>query len=108
MTFASLLIDTCDVLRFVPGATDAYGNPVKAWPVYLNDEPCRLTTPSGKEIKVGAEVVIADFELFLGAVDITERDRVLLDTVTYEILLVSERQNGTGAHHKECFLRAVR
>jgi len=41
-----------------------------------------------------------------------EQDRVqiVIDavTVTFEILLVQNRQNGVGDHHKECLLRTVR
>ena len=108
MAFEDLLTSLCDTQRFTEGAQDAYGNPVKTWANNLTDEPCRLTTPSGREIKVGAEVVIADYKIFLGDVDVTEQDRIILDSITYEVLLVADRQNGDGSHHKECFVRTVR
>lgn len=63
---------------------------------------------AGREIKVGAEVVQAEYLLYIEDVDITEQDRVVLDGVTYDVLLVDERQDGVGIHHKECWLRAVR
>ena len=108
MSFEDMLINTCTIYRFTEGIADAYGNPIKTWGVHLADQPCRLTTPSGREVKVGAEVVIADFKLFLNDVNVTEQDRILLNSVTYEVLLVAKRQNGIGNHHKECYLRAVR
>jgi len=98
---------------------DAYGQPVKGWVVVpeLSDEPCRLMAGSGREIVVGAEVVIADYKLFLGDVTITEQDRVNVCVkdpagawvyTLYEILLVNNVQDGVDSHHKECYLRAVR
>ena len=82
--------------------------PVNTWADQLADEPCRLMTGIGKDLKVGAEVVVADYNLFLGDVDITEQDRVEIDSITYEVLLVQDRQNGIGSHHKECLMRTVR
>lgn len=112
MAFADLLINTCTIKKLVQGpGVDAYGHPDVSW----NDVPdtaCRITTPTGREIMVGAEVVVADYLLFLEDVDIDEQDRIemVVDgvTETYEILLVKRRQDGAGAHHRECFLRTVR
>ena len=110
MSFTTLLINTCATKRFTPGAADAYGNPVKAWADHLVNQPCRWSTPSNREVKVGTEVVIADLQLFLGAdTDITEQDRVVLDTgATYEVLSAADRQNGSANHHVEVLMRTVR
>jgi len=111
MSFADLLINSCTTQRFTETAvTDftTYGVPAKAWSDHLVDEPCRLVSGVGREVQVGAQVVIAEYTLFVGDVDITEQDRVIVDEITYEILLVTNRQNGAGAHHKECLLRTVR
>ena len=108
MSFASLLINTCTTQRFIPGAIDDYGNPSKNWVDFYINEPCRLDTAGGREVQVGAEVVIADALLFIGGtVDITEQDKVVMGTVTYEILLAELVQDGVGSHHKECLLRTV-
>jgi len=96
--------------------TDAYGNPVIVWAIAtgLGDEPCRLMSTGGRELKIGAELVIADYKLFLGDVTISEQDRVWVYAGTikgwalYEILLVKDIQDGVDSHHKECFLRSVR
>ncbi len=108
MTFASLLIHTCTTQRFTEGAADDYGNPVLTWADNLTDEPCRLTTAKGREFKVLAEIVVADYKLFIGDVDITEQDRIVILSLTYEILLVEEYSDDTTDHHKQVWLRISR
>ena len=116
MSYTSLLINSASVWRKSPGIPDAYGTPDPGWAVVpaLSDIPCRIMPVSGVEVKIGAEVVIADYQLFLGDVTVTEQDRVkvywgTVDAwVEYEILLVKDRQDGTDSHHKECLLRVVR
>ncbi len=115
MSFASLLIDVCTTQRYTTGAQDAFGKPAETWANNLVDEPCRLqagigggNTFAGREIRVGAKLVEAEYLLFIGDVDITEQDRVVIDSVTYEVILVNDRQNGSASHHKECPLKTVR
>lgn len=109
MSFDSLLIDLCTIQRYSEGAADDYGNPILTWDLtYLVDERCRLTTSSGREIKIGAEIVVADYKLFLSDVDITEQDRVVVDSITYEILLVQDYADHTSDHHKQAWLRVSR
>ena len=114
MSYEDLLISVCTIERNTPGVPDTYGNPAPSWANHLVDEPCRLTVAGGpgsrggRELKVGAEVVIADYNLFLNAVDVTEQDRVVLGGATYEVLLVATRQDSTTGHHKECSMRVVR
>lgn len=104
MSFDSLLVNVCTVERYTEGVADNYGNPTLTWASHLSSEPCRLMATTGKEVKIGAEIVIANYTLFLGDVDITEQDRVVIGSTTYEVLLVSDRQDSTGSHHKECFM----
>lgn len=108
MSFEDLLINTCTVKRFIEGAPDSYGVPVKAWSDHLVSQDCRLASSSGREIKVGAEVVIADYKLFIGDVDITEQDRVIVGSITYEVLLVQTYADSVGNYHKQCWLRVAR
>lgn len=116
MSYASLLINSASVYRNTPGAVDTYGQPADSWAVVpaLSDVACRIVPVSGVEVKVGAEVVIAEYQLFLGNVTITEQDKVYVywgtvDVwVEYEILLVKDRQDGADSHHKELLLRTVR
>jgi len=108
MTFENLLINTCDVEHFTEGIVSDYGIPAKTWTPTYEDEPCRHVHGKGTEIKVGQEVVIAYDELFVGDIAITEQDRVIIDTVTYQVLAVVVRQDDRGTHHKHCFLEVVR
>lgn len=108
MSYASLLLSTSTVRRYTEGTVDAYGVPVRIWGDHLTSEPCRLASPEGREIKVGAELVLADYKMFLQDIEVTEQDRILHDSITYEILLVQTRRDGFGDHHKELFLRVVR
>jgi hypothetical protein len=110
VTYSDLLINTCTIRRFTEGAADSYGHPVKTWAAVpaLTDIACRYSEPKNNEIKVGAEVLIYDLDLFMNDVDITVQDRVVLSSETYEILGVKDRQNGTGVHHKELAIRTIR
>jgi len=108
VSYTSLLIDTCTVQRYTEGAADDYGNPTLTWAAHLTDEACRLVASTGREIKVGAELVIADYKLFLDDVDITEQDRVVMGALTYEVLLVQDYKDSTASHHKQVWLRISR
>lgn len=120
MSYTSLLIDTCTIQRYAEGARDAYGKPEPAWADHLVDEPCRLmsgigkgTLLAGKETGqsgffVNANVVEAGYTLFLLDVDVTEQDRVVMGTVTYEIRIVVRPQDSIGGHHKTIFMETVR
>jgi len=112
LSYTSLLIHTCKTQRFTEGAADAYGTPVKTWADNLTDQDCRLeasgSMAAGREIKVGAEVVVADNRLYIGVVDITEQDRVVIDSITYEVLLVESFADSSASQHKRCWLKVVR
>lgn len=78
---------------------DGYGQPVKEWTAVhaLGDIPCRLMATRGREILVGAEVVIADYKLFLEDVVLTEQDRIM-------VLLASSIVIGTDGNEYVCIL----
>ena len=118
MSYTCLLIHTCDISSFGEGIRDESGTPKKTWTVIYPNQACRLMSTSGREIKVGAEVVISNWKLFVGgSVVVTERDRisdirlasteVVLDSSTYEILLVQPRSDGHSGHHSELALQKV-
>jgi len=119
LSFNSLLIHLADIKRHTQTGTDDYGNPIYSWipPIY-SDQPCRLVASSGREIKVGAEVVISDWKLFIDdSVTVTEQDRIdnirlasteaIIDSATFEILLVQMRSDGVSTHHYELALQKV-
>ena len=119
MSFASLLIHTCDIGLLSQGARDGYGTPAKTWSIATyTSEASRLVSTTGREVKVGAEVVISDWKLFVDAsVAVDEQDRVsnillassgaVVDSTTFEIILVHPRSDGVSEHHKELALRKV-
>ena len=117
MSYTTLLINSASVWRYpAGGAVDDYGMPAKVYAVVpaLSDIACRIQSANGREINVGAEVVIADYKLFLGDVILSEQDKVYVYWGTtpawyeYEILMVEDKQDGIDSHHKECYLRIVR
>ena len=110
MSFAELLINTCTILEDTGAVTDAYGNITPSWTAVagLSDISSRLMASGGREVMIGAEVVIADYKLFLNDIAITERNRVRIGTIDYEVLLVADRQDSDNTHHKECLLKAIR
>jgi hypothetical protein len=108
MSYDSLLIHTCDIEHFAEGAIDDYGIPAKIWTATYEDEPCRHVSGNPREIRIGQEVVIVSDQLFVGDIDITEQDRVIIDTITYQVLSVIFREDSLGAHHKECFIEVVK
>ena len=126
MSYLSLLINECTVYRYpAGGAPDVYGIPAKNYVgvVVVGAEgielPCRLMATGGVELHIGAEVVVADYKLFLENVEITEQDRVNVWVKDasgawdvpgrmFEILLVKNMRDSVNGHHKECFLRTVR
>jgi len=109
MSYDSLLIHTCTTQRYpAGGAIDSYGNPATVWANELENQDCRLVAAPGTELKVGAEIVVADYKLFVKSIDITERDRVVIGELTYEILLVQDYADSATSHHKQCWLRISR
>ena len=119
MSFASLLIHTCDIGLLAQGTQDAYGTPAKTWPTttYPN-QACRLVSTGGREVKIGAEVVVSDWKLFVdSSVAVDAQDRIsdirlastgaVIDSSTFEVILVQMRSNGLSEHHKELSLRKV-
>ena len=118
MSFASLLIHTCDIGALSQGVADVYGTPAETWPLSYTSEPCRLMSTTGREIKVGAKVMISDWKLFLDiSVAIDEQDRVsniidvssgvVIDSSTFEVLMVQPRSGSVTGHHSEVFLQKV-
>jgi len=108
MSFADLLIHTCDIQRFTDTGPDDYNQPTKAWADLHAGEPCRMVSTKGVEIHIDAKVVVSNWELFVGDIDVTEQDRVIFDGETYNIVLVQPRSNDVSEHHKELSLVGVK
>ena len=111
MGITDLFNITCTISRYTEGAQDEVGQPAETWADHLTDVACRLMAApmgAGREIKIGVEVVLAEYILFLGAIDVTERDEVIIGAITYEILLITEYTDCSDAHHKKAYLRTLR
>lgn len=108
MTFAALLINTCTVERATNSGDTNFGNPTKAWTNHLADQACRLSGQTGREAQNSTEVTQVDEVLFMQDVDVTEGDRVTVDSVLYEIVHVTTKQDSAGDHHKELDLVRVK
>ena len=108
MTFATLLINSAQIERSPSSGATTFGNPTKVWANHLSAQDCRLSSPSGREVQNGTEVIQVDEQLFMNDVDVVEGDRITVDTVLYEIVFVAVRQNGTADHHKELGLVRVK
>ena len=108
MSFNSLLLDTCTIREYTNAAPDDYGVPGKTWSDFLVNEPCRLVSNTNREVKIGAEIVMADYILFIDNVDITEQHRVIVNSITYEVLSATTRADGISNHHQECLLRVIK
>lgn len=107
MGFAQLLNKTCVIRRFTSSSNDAHGNPVKVWSDLATDIACRLQPRRGREAVQPTQVVVGSHVLFLEiGTDITERDRVVVATLTYEVLFVGDAA-GQG-HHLEVDLELVK
>jgi len=101
-----LLINECRIERYTAGAKDLYGNFAKTFATH-KEVLGRISYPKGRQVFRDTEMVNIDAVLFLEEVDVTEHDRVYVDSVLYEILFVAGIQNMTGAHHKELSLKRI-
>ncbi|KKM04012.1 hypothetical protein LCGC14_1768600 [marine sediment metagenome] len=118
MSFDALLIHICNIGALTQGVGDAYGLPAETFPASYTDQECRIMANAGKEVKVGAEVYISDWTLFLpDDITVDEQDRIsnirlrsdstVIDAGTYEVIKVIPRSDGVDEHHKELALRKV-
>lgn len=107
MALIDLLVDTCDIYKYT-SSPDGYGQPEKNWSVDSSNNPCRLSKPKITEVQRDLQIVLVDEALFLkDTVDVTERDRVVVSGITYEVLSVSTYRGNEG-DHKQLLLRTVR
>jgi len=109
MSYDNLLIDSCNIWRWSNGGTDAHNQPIKDWDEhYLEDESCRLVPSTGREVRIGNDIYVSDYTLFVGDIDITEKDKVFINSQEYDVLSVLDRKDSNKSHHKECLLRMVK
>ena len=111
MGITDLFNITCTISRYTEGAQDEVGQPDKTWADHLTDVACRLVAApmgAGREMTIGVRTVVAEYILYLGVIDVTERDEVIIGAITYEILLITAYSAYSDAHHKKVYLRTLR
>ena len=108
MSYAALLINSCQFERSTDSGASGFGNPTDVWADHLAVQDCRLSSARGRERQSGTEVVQVDEVLFTDDIEVTEHDRVTVDSVLYEIVFVTDKQDSSGNHHKELDLVRVK
>ena len=116
MTFATLLINSCQFERWTDSGASGFGNQTKVYANHLAVQPCRLSKGGGggsagsgnRERQDATEVTQTDRVLFCNDIDVTEHDRVTVDGVVFEIVYVETKQGGVADHHKELDLVRVK
>lgn len=105
-----LLNQRCDIWRYSEGSADGYGHLAKTYAELATSVPCRLREAGGKETWADDKTVVpADYIIYLPRnQDVTERDRIVLDSITYDVLRVQHTRARRREHHLKLFMRAVR
>ena len=106
MAFAELLTQTCTVVERTKVAEGGYGRSSYS-EVLVPGVACLMQADlRGREIKVGAEVKIAGFIVYLENRTLTEIDQIEKDGQRYGVLQVQDA--GGQGHHLEVLLERVR
>jgi len=108
--YVGLLPDTCTIRRKATGGTlDESGHSDGAWADNATDVPCRKEEDAGRELQIGANIVVVNDIFWLKSnADVTEKDRIKHDGLTYEILLVITPQDVDSDHHKEVAVKYIK
>jgi len=90
MSIESLLVSAVNVQT--PTATrDAYGGYTESWGNALVDMPCRINPVSGSEsFSMGKEGATISHKIYCIPATITESDRIVFGTRTFEIVEVRD------------------
>ena len=101
MSFDSLLVHSCTTQRFTYPTHDPGGQPIKVWADNLVNQPCRFGPDTGREVMHESQVVVADYMVDIGDVDVTEEDRLIWNDTGeyYKILFIKHVADSTPLHH---------
>lgn len=93
---ADTLTDLCSISR-PTDAADAFGGQMRTWATVATNVACRIAPETRRpveEAREGRFATIGDYVVTLPAgQDITERDRVVIGGLTYEVIGVRYRTN---------------
>jgi head-tail adaptor len=97
MSFEALLNDTCTIESKTAAQTDS-GELSLAWTSKATDvKTRRATNKNPSVVNTIGQVTVAHYTFyFLPDTDITEADRIVFDSATYDVVLVSKDSSG---HH---------
>lgn len=107
MSFKSLLNKTCTIRRFTVTGQDVYNKDTGSFEDLAIGVACALQakTTGNRELFVDSQAVVTTHALFLEPRDVTEKDQVVVEGVTYDVLTVRSPTGRT--HHLELDLRSV-
>lgn len=103
----NLLIHTCSIYRRVLSGTTPSNNPVYTDTLVGSGIKCRLTSTSGTESETPYKAIPYTYILFTRHSDLDERDKVVIDDVSYEVLSVKKENDMTGFHHIEAGMERI-
>jgi head-tail adaptor len=97
---------TATISRYTAGTQNSLGEPARTWAT-LSTISCRIETTGGTESPRPQKVDTTHNLFTTPGTDITEKDRVISDSITYEVLFVNRLPGGT-ANHVEAELKEIR
>ncbi len=109
MGVEAFLVMRGTVLRNTGSTRDAQNAVVENWSTAASNVPCRVQGMEGKEIQRYKQVAeISHLGYFGVSVDLTEKDRLRVGTVTYGVEFVNRNPGGETGDHVVAGLREVR
>lgn len=97
----SMLPQRCTIQRQAATSTTPTGKTVGAFSTLASDVPCRMWGVGGTEQFTDATREVESRRMvFLPSQDVTERDRVVLDGHTMEVVSVESCADGRGIAHQ--------
>lgn len=105
MSFDALLNQTCTIRR-VTTVNDG-PEPSEVWATTASDVPCRLSMLRAIELGQLHQTMAITHRLYLPySTDVTNDDRVIVDSVTYEVEMVNANP-GSRQHHVEALIKVA-
>jgi len=109
--FDGLLTDTASIWRRTGGTIDKYGIANPTLLMVEESVPCRISTQgAGREFKVGEEIAIADYEVFMRprAYTLTETHWLMIEMRTFDIIsALAVRNRWSEINHLQVYVREV-
>jgi len=108
MSFSSLLIHSALIERVSAGAKDSGNLDTETWATLASLVPCRVDSDGGKEVYREAQLVLSTHRIFMADRDVTEKDRITVNSQVFDVLVKESKLGAAGVHHLELVAREVR